>query len=267
MAAVPLKSEDTGVLDSAARKAALAGQAPGAVGGDPNGGHPGLVPPDYRIQYLSGGSQRVVKALVRGLIPRKVKFQFDSAFELTGFVDRFVGFLPKLVALVFPIGLMLINWSGLFTGGKPLTMMSAEEAEKHLHRLGGSSVYAIREAVKGLRSLIQMGFYAHPEVRAYLHYYPQEWVDQKVAERVTKWGLRVPDLLDIAGQPGGPEGVTIRGAYTEQLKPDAARVDFRDAYTRASPAEIAAAERAAETAAARLKAQETAAPLTVRGEG
>jgi hypothetical protein len=253
MSAVPLKDNETGesALDSAARKAAQSGAS--AAGPVPQ---EGLVPPDYRPVNLGGWSQSVVRALVRGLAPRKVTFRFDAAFELTGFVDRFVGYLPRLVALVFPVGLQLINWSGVLTSGKPLTMMSAEEGERHLQKLGDSPVFAIREAVKGLRSLILMGYYAHPEVRAFLHYYPQEWVDQKVAERVTRWGLRVPDLLDIANEPGGPEGVTIRGDFNEQMKPDGKVVDFRDAYTRASPAEIEAARRAAESAASRLNARE-----------
>ncbi len=217
----------------------------------------GLVPPGYVPSRLGSFSLGTVKALVRSLIPRKKKFSFDAAFELSGYVDRFVGFLPRHVALVFPVGLFLINWSGLFTAGKPLTLMSGEEGEQHLKKLGSSSVYAIREAVKGLRSLILMGFYAHPEVRAQLRYFPQEWVDQKVAERVTKWGLRVPDLLAIAELPGGPEGVVIRGSYREQLRPSAERVDFRDAYTKASEEEIAAARRAAEAAKARLRERES----------
>ncbi len=207
-------------------------------------------------ERIGRGSQAIVRAMAQSLAPRRVKFTFDAGAELTRFVDRFIGFLPRHVALVFPIGLWLINWGGVFFAGKPLTMMSADEGERYLRKIGGSPVFAIREGVKGLRSIILLGFYSHPEVQEHLGYFPQEWVDQKVAERVTRWGLRVPDLAAIAALPGGPAGVEINGAFDEQLRPGGEPVDFRTAYTQASGTEIESARRAAEAAAASLAERE-----------
>lgn len=207
-------------------------------------------------ERIGRGSRAIVRAMARSLAPRKVKFTFDAGAELTRFVDRFIGFLPRHVALVFPIGLWLINWGGLLFSGKPLTMMSADEGERYLRKIGGSPVFAVREGVKGLRSIILLGFYSHPEIQKHLGYFPQEWVDQKVAERVTRWGLRVPDLAAIAALPGGPAGVEIRGVFDEQLRPGGEPVDFRAAYTQASEAEVKAARRDAEAAAARLAERE-----------
>lgn len=220
-----------------------------------------LVPAGYQCRHLGRGSQTIVRALVRALMPKKIRFQFDAETELAGFVDQFIAFLPRHVALVFPVGLRLISWSGFLTCVRPLTLMSPEAGERHLKSLGESPVFLIREAVKGLRSLILLGFYSHPEITRHLDYFPQDWVDQKVAERVSRWGLRVPDLREIAALPGGPEGVTIRGQYDEHLKADSTLVDFRAAWTRASEIEIAAARRAAERAAANLAAQEAAAQM------
>ena len=128
----------------------------------------------------------------------------------------------------------------------------------------GAPVYLVREGIKGLRGLVCMGFYSHPLVQRHLGYLPGPWIDQKVAERVSKWGLRVPDLHEVAETSGGPEGVIIKGKFREQLTPDGKPIDYKQIWGRASEEEIAAAKRAAEDAKADAKRLEALITLVRR---
>jgi len=198
-----------------------------------------LMPDDYVRTHLGPASQRIVAAIVRAILPPSLRFSFDIESELVDFVDRYVGYLPRSMALVLPIGMRLIDEGARLRHGRPMSALSATEARRYLEALSNTSIYTLREAVKGIRGLAMFGLYAHPALQKHIGYEPDPWIRMKVAERVVRFGLRVPDLKEIAATPGGPEGVAIRGDFREELRPDGRPVDYREAFTRASDKEKA----------------------------
>ena len=117
----------------------------------------------------SRGTDRILRAAVAAIRPRGHGFDQPIDADVLSEVEHFLPHLPTPMRLAFPVGLRLLEYGPpLFA--RRLTRFSAmtpEAARAYLeafHRAGG-----LRAAlVLGLRTLVFLAFYQHPQVLASL---------------------------------------------------------------------------------------------------
>jgi hypothetical protein len=131
-----------------------------------------------RERPLSSGTVRILRAAVAAIRPRG--HGFDQAID-DDVLDRVVVFfryLPTPMRLAFPIGLRLLEVGPLVVLRRPtrFTQLSPEDGRVYLERLhaAGGPFAAL---VLGLRTLVLLSFYQHPQVLAVLEV---DWASRAV---------------------------------------------------------------------------------------
>ena len=120
---------------------------------------------------LDPGSFRILRACVAAIRPRGSGFDQAIDDDVLREVDAFVPHLPLLLRLGFPLGLRLLEWCpAIFARPRRLTRLSRmpfETAQEYLE--GWLEAGGVRGTlVLGLRTLVFMSFYQHPQVLASL---------------------------------------------------------------------------------------------------
>jgi hypothetical protein len=117
----------------------------------------------------SPGTARILRAAVAAIRPRGHGFDQPIDDDVLEEIQRFIPFLPAPMRIAFPVGLRLLEY------GPPLfaqrwsrfSALPIDHARAYLEgfqRAGG-----LRAAlVVGLRFLVLMAFYQHPQVLAHL---------------------------------------------------------------------------------------------------
>jgi hypothetical protein len=114
---------------------------------------------------LSRGTVRVLRAAVAAIRPRGHGFDQAIDDEVLAAVSDFFPYLPAPMRLAFPIGLRLLDV------GPPLVVrrlgrfsrLSPDEGRAYLERLHGMGG-PFAALVLGLRALVFLAFYQHPQV-------------------------------------------------------------------------------------------------------
>src|SRR5215470_11056764 len=128
---------------------------------------------------LSRGTMRVLRAAVAAIRPRGHGFDQAIDDDVLAAVAEFFPFLPTPMRLAFPVGLRLLEL------GPPLVIRRfgrfsrlppevGRDYLERLHRLGGP----FAALVLGLRTLVFLSFYQHPQVLAALEV---DWSGRAVA--------------------------------------------------------------------------------------
>jgi hypothetical protein len=122
-----------------------------------------------RPKPLSATTVRILRAAVAAIRPRGHGFDQPIDDDVLGAVVEFFPYLPTPMRLAFPVGLRLLEL------GPPVvlrrvarfTRLSPDDGRAYLERLHamGGPFAAL---VLGLRTLVLMSFYQHPQVLAAL---------------------------------------------------------------------------------------------------
>jgi hypothetical protein len=114
---------------------------------------------------LSRTTDRVLTAAVAAIRPRGHGFDHAIDDDVLARVHAFFPFLPAPLRRAFPVGLRLLEWAPLVVlrQRRRFTSLSTDEARRILERLNdqGGPFGAL---VLGLRTLVFLAFYQHPEV-------------------------------------------------------------------------------------------------------
>jgi len=117
----------------------------------------------------SPGTARILRAAVAVIRPRGHGFDQPVDDDVLEEILRFIPFLPRPMRIAFPIGLRLLEY------GPPLfarrwsrfSALTTEQAAAYLE--GFQHAGGLRAAlVLGLRALVLLAFYQHPQVLAHL---------------------------------------------------------------------------------------------------
>jgi hypothetical protein len=142
---------------------------------------------------MSASRARILRAVIAAIRPRGHGFDQPVDDDVLGEIGRFFPFLPWPLRLGLPLGLVLVEF------GPPLfarrwcrfTSMSPADAGAYLARFQHAG--GLRAALlMGLRTLVFLAFYQHPQVLASLDI---DW-----AGRATALVARRAELLH--GRPG-----------------------------------------------------------------
>ena len=114
---------------------------------------------------LSPAADRVLVAAVRAIRPRGHGFNQAIDDDVLERVRAFFRFLPPPLRRAFPLGLRALEWAPLFVlrRRRRFTTLPLDEARRVLERLndlGGP----FGGLVLGLRTLVFLAFYQHPDV-------------------------------------------------------------------------------------------------------
>jgi hypothetical protein len=114
---------------------------------------------------LSHAADRVLIAAVAAIRPREHGFDHPIDDDVLARVRAFFPFLPAPLRRAFPVGLRLLEWAPLVVlrRRQRFTTLSTDEARQVLERLNdqGGPFGAL---VLGLRTLVFLAFYQHPDV-------------------------------------------------------------------------------------------------------
>ena len=145
----------------------------------------------------SPGTARILRAAIAAIRPRGHGFDQPIDDDVLEEIQRFIPFLPGPMRIAFPAGLRLLEY------GPPIfarrwvrfSALPTDEARRYLESFQHAG--GLRAAlVVGLRALVLLAFYQHPQVLAHLGI---DW--QGRAVELTR---RRAELLEIAPLHAGP---------------------------------------------------------------
>jgi hypothetical protein len=138
------------------------------------------------MSSLGPGSERILRAVVDAARPRGSGFDQPIDEDMIRELDEFFPYLPPLMRFGFPLGLRLLEWGpALFARPRRMARMSRLPTEERLAYLenwleaGG----ARGTLMLGLRVLVFVTFYQHPQVLESLGVDWQGRADQLTRER------------------------------------------------------------------------------------
>lgn len=117
-------------------------------------------------RHLSPRSAAILRALIAAIRPRGHGFDQPIDEDVLDEVDRTLPCLPTLSRIGLPLGLELLEWGPLLFTGRPtrLSKMTRDAARAYLQGWLDSRFAARRMLVYGLRALVFVAFYQHPQV-------------------------------------------------------------------------------------------------------
>ncbi len=156
----------------------------------------GALPEDYRQPeeyFLGRGTRRILQAMAEVILPRNERIQVDCVDDLVNFVDNFVRYLPPMLRMGFPIGIWLFQFLAVVWSGRPVpyTWLSAERKDRYMRNWVYSKLWWKRDMLKGLKGVMLMGFYQHPEVMKSLNYDPVSHVEAVKARRLASYAEEI----------------------------------------------------------------------------
>lgn len=116
---------------------------------------------------LGRGSERILRACLAAIRPRGSGFDQPIEEDVLAEVDAMLPQLPATLRLLFPVGLRLLEWGPpLFARPRRLARMSRlPEAEALAYLEGWQQAGGLRGGLLlGVRTLLFIAFYQHPEV-------------------------------------------------------------------------------------------------------
>ena len=163
------------------------------------------------------GTERIIRALISALKPRKPDFDPKIEDYMFGIADEFLGNLPLHMKILFPIGLRLLEYGTILFmfSPKPFSWLSQEQKERYIKSWIESKIPLKRDLIKGFKAICLTGYYSHPEVTKHIGYNLEEHL-----KRINVVGLNEPPKvacdeeacayfkeLERTGQWGTTEGL------------------------------------------------------------
>ena len=162
-----------------------------------------LVPPGISLNpplpslHLRPGTVRILTALIETIAPCAPEV-VDRDARIISFVSSALAHLPPMLRFLLPLGLWLFELGTVLFGFAPrrFSALSRERRRHYMHSWMRSRFALKRQLARGLRALIQLGFYDMPEVRSHLGYEPEGFVAARVQQRATRQGEQSQPLVD-----------------------------------------------------------------------
>jgi hypothetical protein len=137
---------------------------------------------------LGAWSRRVVRALAEVVLPEGADAPTLPTSEVVAFVDGFVPHMPRLLRLLFPVGLMMLELGAFFLGPS-LTLFSAMSLPRRRRYVDGW-VHARwrlrRDLIKAVKGLCLFAYYSDARVAARLGFAVESHVADVSAERLRR---------------------------------------------------------------------------------
>ncbi|HZS38580.1 MAG TPA: hypothetical protein VFF06_17210 [Polyangia bacterium] len=143
-----------------------------------------------RPRTLGRWSRRVVRALAEVVKPFGDGAPTVDTEEIVEFVDDYVRHMPRLLRVLFPVGLMMLELGAFVLGPSlvPFSAMSAARRLRYVQSWVDAGWRLRRDLIKAVKGLVLIKYYSDPRVTAYLGYTVEEHVALVKAERLSRHG-------------------------------------------------------------------------------
>ena len=143
---------------------------------------------DGRRAWLGPWSRRVVAALAEVVLPVGTDAPTVPTAEVVRFVDGYVPHMPRLLRLLFPVGLMLLELGAFVLGPSPVpfSAMSLARRRRYVDGWVHARWRLRRDLIKAVKGLCLLAYYSDPRVGARLGYTVEEHVATVSAARLSR---------------------------------------------------------------------------------
>jgi hypothetical protein len=145
--------------------------------------------PDEALpRALGAWSRRVVRALAEVVQPVGHDAPALPLEVYVRFVDDYVPHMPRLLRLLFPIGLMMLELGAFFLGPSlvPFSAMSLPRRSRYVDSWVHARWGLRRDLIKAVKGLCLLAYYSDPLVGGRLGYAVEEHVALVSAERLRR---------------------------------------------------------------------------------
>lgn len=139
---------------------------------------------------LSRLSRRIIRSLAEVVLPSGDGAPTVSPAGVADFVDGYMPYLPTMLRVLFPVGLMLLEFGAFIFGPSlvPFSFMSKKAKQRYLEGWATARWRIRRELWKALKGLCLLYYYSQPEVGKAIGYTVAEHVELVSAERLRRHG-------------------------------------------------------------------------------
>jgi hypothetical protein len=152
---------------------------------------------------LGRGSRRTLRALAEVIVPRDEAAGVVVDLErVVDFVDDMVRYMPRLLRVLFPVGLLLLEYGTfvLLPSLRRFSGLDVAHRERYVRGWVHARMMLRRDLIKGVKGICLFAFYSDPRVMAHLGYRPSEFADVVATDRL----LRHPELRAPAAPSSTP---------------------------------------------------------------
>ena len=134
---------------------------------------------------LPGWARKTLWSLIEVIMPRNDEFHPDLKDYILDYVETYVGYFPKHLKIAFPMGLLLLERGTLPFMGKPtgFSKLDLAERDRYVKSWMNSRWQARRELIRGVKSLVMVAFYSHPDVMKHIGYDIEGHIAEAVARK------------------------------------------------------------------------------------
>lgn len=136
-------------------------------------------------------TRRILRSMAEVLLPRNETLHVECEDEIVNYIDNYVLYLPPLFKFAFPLGVWAFQIAAIFLCGMPFTWLSRERKDKYLEGWARSMLWWRRDLLKGIKGLMMMGFFEHPEVMRLINYDQAGHVAQVKSRRLASYANEI----------------------------------------------------------------------------
>lgn len=142
---------------------------------------------------LGAWSRRVVRALAEVVVPDGDDAPSLPPDEIVAFVDSFVPHMPRLLRLLFPVGLMMLELGAFVLGPSlvPFSAMSLARRRRYVDGWVHAHWRIRRDLIKAVKGLCLFAYYSDARVTARLGYAVEAHVTHVSAERLRRHAANI----------------------------------------------------------------------------
>ncbi|MGZ3443365.1 MAG: hypothetical protein ACXVDD_27780 [Polyangia bacterium] len=142
---------------------------------------------------LGGWSRRIVRALAEVVLPHGADVPTLPTSDVVAFVDGFVPHMPRLLRLLFPVGLLMLELGAFFLAPSlvPFSSMSLARRRRYVDGWVHARWRLRRDLIKAVKGLCLFAYYSDARVGARLGYAVEAHVADVSAERLRRHAANI----------------------------------------------------------------------------
>ena len=142
---------------------------------------------------LGRWSRRVVRALAEVVLPDAPGAPVVPTSQIVDFADSFVPFMPRLLRLLFPIGLMMLELGAFLLAPSlvPFSSMSLARRRRYVDGWVHARWRLRRDLIKAVKGLCLLAYYSDARVTAQLGYAVEAHVADVSAARLVRHAANI----------------------------------------------------------------------------
>jgi hypothetical protein len=139
---------------------------------------------------LGPWSRRILASLAGVVTPEEAGAPSVPAQQIVDFIDEWVRYMPRLLRVLFPVGLLLLELGAFVLGPSllPFSLMSSPRQRRYVDGWVHARWRLRRDLVKAVKGLCLLAYYSDPRVMDHLGYTVEEHVHLVKAERLKRYG-------------------------------------------------------------------------------